>query len=204
MSSANFLVKRLNQKNFGYVILVGGLLGLQNYSFGYLTVQPVRQKVFNDKFLKEHVEAMHKRELGQDAITPLMGYPDMGAGRLAKLLPYGDWFKFNCAQRVHQNSIEHLAWSLPLMLFTGIFFPRIITSLGITVFAGREFYRYGYTTNDGPNSNIREIGAISLNAAEFFMIGLIGVLALRYFFGPFFNNRKFVQKFKLSVYDRKY
>ena len=130
--------------------------------------------------------------MGKDADVPAYGYPDMGAGRYAKMLPYADWFRFNCAQRIHMNSIEHLTWSLPLLLVGGVFMPRFFTAMGLTVIVGRELYRYGYMTNEGPNSHIREAGAIPLNAAEFFMIAAVGGRALKYFFGPFFGRRKFI------------
>ena len=127
----------------------------------------------------------------------------MGAGPYSKKLPYYDWFKFNCAQRVHSNSIEHLAWALPLLLVGGLFTPRFSSLMGVSVLIGRELYRFGYMSNDGPNSRIREAGAIPLNAAEFFMILGVGVLAVRYLFGPFFSRRKFVQRFTRSKIDRK-
>ena len=81
--------------------------------------------------------------------------------------------------------------------------PRLFTALGVTVIAGRELYRYGYMTNEGPNSHIREAGAIPLNAAEFLMIVGVGCLALKYFFGPFFGRRNFVKRFTMSKIDRK-
>ena len=96
------------------------------------------------------------------------------------------------------NSIEHLSWSLPLLLVSGLFFPSFSATMGGIVLVGRELYRYGYMTPDGPNSIIREIGAIPLNVAEISMISAIGFLALRYFFGPFFSNRKIVKFFRQS------
>ena len=102
----------------------------------------------------------------------------MGAGKYSKLLPYGDWFRFNCAQRIHMNSIEHLSWSLPLLLVGGLFMPRVFGLMSATVIIGRELYRFGYMTNDGPNSRIREAGAIPLNAAEFVMMLAVSGLAL--------------------------
>ena len=85
----------------------------------------------------------------------------------------------------------------------GMFFPRTVASLGVITITGREIYRYGYMTKEGPNSYVREVGAVSLNIAELFTISLIGVVALRYFFGPFFNNRRFVKRFKLGKVDIK-
>ncbi len=127
----------------------------------------------------------------------------MGAGIFSKKLPYYDWYKFNCAQRIHANSIEHLAWSIPLLLIGGLFIPRFSAGLGTVVLFGRELYRYGYMTNEGANSHIRELGAIPLNAAEFFMMVGIGVIAWKYFFGQFFRNRNFIKRITMSKIDRK-
>ena len=105
---------------------------------------------------------------------------------------------------MHQNSVEHLSWSLPLLLVGGLFFPTFSASMGCVVIAGRELYRQGYTSNDGPNSKIREMGAIPLNVAEMLMMLGIGAVAMGYFFGPFFKNRRFVQRFTMSKFDIKY
>ena len=142
--------------------------------------------------------------MGKDSALPGFGYPDMGAGRYSRKLPYADWFKFNCAQRIHMNSIEHLAWSIPVLLVGGMFLPKFCALMGATVLVGRELYRYGYMTEDGPNSWIREAGAIPLNVAELMLMLSIGFLAARYFCGPFFNNRNFVRRFTMSKYDKKY
>ena len=182
---------------------MAGLLGLQNYSFAFMTVMPARKQAFNEKFTKDKLEPFHKLHLGQDADPPAFGYPDMGAGSYSKKLPYYDWFKFNCAQRIHSNSIEHLSWALPLLLVGGIFTPRFSSAMGLTVFVGRELYRYGYMTNEGANSHIRELGAIPLNAAEVFMILGVGALALKYFFGPFLGRRRLIKRFTMSKVDRK-
>lgn len=75
--------------------------------------------------------------------------------------------------------------------------------MGATVLVGRELYRYGYMTNDGPNSSIREAGAIPLNVAEMLMIvGIAGIMT-GYLFGPFMRNRKLVKRFTMSKIDRK-
>ena len=82
--------------------------------------------------------------MGMDSPAPFLGYPDMGAGTYSRLLYYKDWFAFNCAQRVHQNNVEHLAWTLPAFLVSVIFFPRLTVGLGFVVLCGRELYRAGY------------------------------------------------------------
>ena len=122
----------------------------------------------------------------------------MGAGYFSRKLPYADWFRFNCAQRVHANSLEHLSWSLPLLLFNGFFFPKFATSMGLMIFVGRELYRYGYMSPDGPNSHIREAGAIPLNVAEMALLGGAMLIVGRFCFGGFIRNRKLYKRLKVD------
>ena len=96
-----------------------------------------------DNFLAEH-----KRGLDEpDVEYPFMGYPDSGAGIYSRKLAYKDWFEFNCAQRVHHNNVDHLAYMLPTYMISGIFFPRFVVGMGGVVLVGRELYRHGYTTS---------------------------------------------------------
>jgi hypothetical protein len=94
------------------------------------------------------------------------GYPDMGSGRFAALLPYGDWFLFNSAQRAHYNYLEFVASVLLFLLIGGLFFPDYATYAGIAWLVGREFYTAGYMAK-GPRG--RSTGAV---------IADIGLLAL--------------------------
>lgn len=128
----------------------------------------------------------------------------MGAGFFAKQLGYREWFEFNAAQRIHNNSIEHLAWLMPLTLMTGIFFPRFTFGCTSVVLVGREFYRFGYLSKDGPNSRIREMGAYPLNIAELMLILSLGAVYLKYKTGAFFLRRKFVRRFTWTIYDKKF
>ena len=75
--------------------------------------------------------------------------------------------------------------------------------MGCVVFVGRELYRYGYMTKDGPNSHIREMGAIPLNIAQLLMIVSFGLLGVRYFTGGFLKRRKLVQRLTMQPIDRK-
>jgi hypothetical protein len=127
----------------------------------------------------------------------------MGAGPFSKGLPYKQWFEFNCYQRIHNNSIEHLAWLMPLTLVAGVFFPRFVVGCTSVVLVGREFYRQGYLTKDGPNSFIRELGAIPLNMAEISMILALGLVWLKYKTGAFFLRRKFVRRFTWTAFDKR-
>ena len=61
----------------------------------------------------------------------------MGAGWYSKKLGYKEWYEFNNAQRIHNNSIEHLPAIMPLILLGGIFRPRITLALAGVVLAGR-------------------------------------------------------------------
>ena len=85
---------RFCSKRFGAVILMGGLLALQDYSFGIRSMF-VRRRVFNDEFMKSNFENVHKMNVGSDAPCPSMGYPDMGSGVYSRQLAYRDWFEFN-------------------------------------------------------------------------------------------------------------
>ena len=75
--------------------------------------------------------------------------------------------------------------------------------MGGVVLVARELYRYGYMTNDGADSKIREAGAYPLNIAENIVLMSLFVVTLRYFFGPFISNRKIVKWLRMSKYDRK-
>ena len=94
-------------------------------------------------------------------------YPDMGSGRYSTKLTDEQWFKFNCAQRAHQNYLEVLPILLSWLLISGLKFPLYATGLGITSIIGRQFYAMGYRAN-GPKG--RSVGA-GISA-----IGLLGLL----------------------------
>ena len=138
--------------------------------------------------------------MGHDAPAPFLGYPDMGAGVYSRMLSYKDWFEFNCAQRVHNNNIEHMTWGLPIFLINGFFFPRITLGLGGVVLGGRELYRIGYMSNEGPTSKIREYGAMPLNIAELFALLSVSFVFIRYQFGGLVRNRNFFKKLTQSKY----
>ena len=97
-------------KHYGGVLITTGLLAWQQYYHGFGIVVPLRKKIFNSNFMKEFKE-MHQSVFKTDP-SP-MGYPDSGAGRYSRALGYEEWYKFNCAQRVHHNSIEHLNHGIP-------------------------------------------------------------------------------------------
>jgi len=94
-------------------------------------------------------------------------YPDMGSGRYSVKLTEEQWFKFNCAQRAHQNYLEVLPMILSWLLIGGLKYPLYAVGFGVTTIVGRQFYSMGYR-NTGPKG--RSLGA-GISA-----IGLIGLL----------------------------
>jgi len=80
--------------------------------------------------------------------------------------------------------------------------PRFSASMAAVVLVGRELYRFGYLTKEGPSSPIRELGAVPLNAAEFLLIGSVSFYLFKRFSGKFFSNRKSVRYFTDSHYDK--
>ena len=80
------------------------------------------------------------------------------------------------------------------MFVGGIFQPRFTASLGVVVICGRELYRWGYLSKDGPNSHIRELGAIPLNAAEIFLILGFASIYTRMRYEGLLRNRKFYKR----------
>ena len=125
-------------KKFGAVLVVGGVLVAQDFIMEYSVMGP-RTRIFTEERMAEF-KGIHQMRLGEDTPTPIMGYPDMGAGYYSKRIPYKDWYEFNCAQRVHGNSLEHLSWSLPLLMVAGVFQPTLAAGLGGVVVAGRALY----------------------------------------------------------------
>lgn len=93
---------------------------------------------------------------------------------------------------------------MPLTLAGGIFFPRFTFGCTSVVLVGRELYRFGYMSKDGPNSKIRELGAYPLNIAEILMILSLGVVYLKYKTGAFFLRRKVVRRFTHTTYDKRF
>ncbi|KAH8835839.1 hypothetical protein DL96DRAFT_1732753 [Flagelloscypha sp. PMI_526] len=53
-------------------------------------------------------------------------------------------FKFNCAQRVHQNSLETFPQVMLLSFIVGTSYPRAAAMLGFVWNLGRVGYTYGY------------------------------------------------------------
>jgi len=83
----------------------------------------------------------------------------------------------------------------------GLFFPRLTAGLGAVVLVGRELYRIGYMSPEGPVSTIREYGAYPLNISELLAVFALSFVFLRHQFGGFVNRRRIVRYFTMSRYD---
>ena len=83
-------------RRFGFVVLVGSALALQDFTFEYGVMGP-RKRVFSDDYMKRNFGEYHKMHMGVDTEFPRIGYPDTGAGFYSKKLSYKDWYTFNCA-----------------------------------------------------------------------------------------------------------
>jgi len=80
--------------------------------------------------------------------------------------------------------------------------PRFAAAMAGVMLVGREFYRFGYLGKQGPNSKIRELGAVPLNAAGFLLINALAFFALKRRTGDFFARRKFVRRFTHNHFDK--
>lgn len=109
----------------------------------------------------------HKKAFG----TPINdnGYPDMGSGRYAELMPYDKWVRFNNAQRAHYNMVEQSAPVLACIAGAGLYFPKLSAGLGFAFSLGRVLYAVGYSSNKGADG--RMVGVI---IAELATIALFG------------------------------
>ena len=73
--------------------------------------------------------------------------------------------------------------------------------MAFTMLVGREFYRFGYLTKEGPSSHVREVGAVALNAAGVLLVGSTALCVLKRQTGGFFSRRKQVRYFTHTHYD---
>jgi hypothetical protein len=94
--------------NYGLVLIPVASIGLVQLVIGGGAMK--HRAVFSSpeylakKEVKELLEE-HKKHTGEAMINKT-GYPDMGNGRYAAHLSYGQWLDFNNAQRAHYNMIE--------------------------------------------------------------------------------------------------
>jgi hypothetical protein len=91
---------------FGAVVLATLGIGFQvlvhGFRFPGIGRGSVFGKGFHDKANPAYTNLLeeHKKATGEDKL-PTNGYPDMGTGRYAQLLPYKQWLEFANAQRIH-------------------------------------------------------------------------------------------------------
>jgi len=104
---------------------------------------------------------------GEDKL-PRGGYPDMGTGRYAALLPYASWYRFANAQRAHYNYVESVASVLSFSLLGGLHYPRFAAGATAGYVVGREVYAYLYSKK-GPGA--RSAGALILDVALLALFG---------------------------------
>ncbi|DBA84807.1 hypothetical protein WJX77_012656 [Trebouxia sp. C0004] len=83
--------------------------------------------------------------------------------------------KFNCIQRVHQNTMENLPSFLIMQILLAQAYPLLASALGVAWAVGRIIYSLGYSSGD---ANKRLPGAIISN---FVQLGTLGTLAFTAF-----------------------
>ncbi|KAL5533960.1 hypothetical protein ACEPAG_420 [Sanghuangporus baumii] len=71
--------------------------------------------------------------------------------------------KFNCAQRAHQNTLEHAPYVLYSLLVTGLKYPYLSAALGTPWVVGRFLYTRGYSSGDPKKVGISLSAAFSLD-----------------------------------------
>ncbi len=124
----------------------------------------------------------HKKAFG----VPIndLGYPDMGNGRYAQLLPYTEWYEFNNAQRGHYNMVESSAPVLATLLAGGLIFPKTSAGLGLAYAIGMILFSLGYSGKQGANGRtlgamLRSVSSLALTAISFgFALKAFGVINL--------------------------
>ncbi|TDL21353.1 membrane-associated proteins in eicosanoid and glutathione metabolism [Rickenella mellea] len=72
-----------------------------------------------------------------------------------------DAMKFNCAQRAHQNTIEHIAHFLLGIFVTGVRYPTVAAVLGFSFSLGRVMYTLGYSSGT-PDNRFKNGGVVAL------------------------------------------
>lgn len=152
---------------YGYVLIVGALLGLELLLIGFLFAGGARGKAFSKEFMEEHFGQDHKSATGTEIEKG--GMPDMGSGRYSSKLSYQAWFEFNNGQRAHYNFLEMAPTTFMWLFIAGIYFPIPAAIIGVLVIIFRLLYSIGYTQS-GPKGRL--VGALG---NDFCLLGLLGL-----------------------------
>lgn len=143
------------------------LIAFEILLIGFFIPGKLRGELFNEEFMKKYFGEEHKNATGKEIEKG--GYPDMGNGKYSAKLSYEDWYKFNNAQRAHQNFVEFAPSGFVMLFIAGIYFPVASAVLGLALFIGRIFYSIGYAKG-GPSG--RFIGVLIGDLA---ILGLFGL-----------------------------
>jgi hypothetical protein len=148
----------------GYLVVSSSAICFYGLLAGGLYVGGVRSATFGAAWAKSEkalaLAETHKKEgCGE---FPKNGYPDMGSGLFSQTLTYGEWYKFNNAQRAHYNLVENFAPALGLHVLAGLFFPAPVAASSALWIAARHVWASNYATV-GPNG--RYGGIAGLHAA---------------------------------------
>jgi len=143
------------------------LIAFEILLIGFFIPGKLRGELFNEEFMKKYFGEEHKNATGKEIEKG--GYPDMGNGKYSAKLSYEDWYKFNNAQRAHQNFVEFAPSGFVMLFIAGIYFPVATAVLGLALFIGRIFYSIGYAKG-GPAGRL--IGAI---IGDLVLLGLFGL-----------------------------
>ena len=155
------------------IVLACVAVCFQCYFVAMAVVVPARKKLFNNQFMKDNFAKEHANAFpGQRA--PLMGFPDIGAGRFSDALSYKDWFNFNNTMRAHMNIFEQLHVIIPFILVGGLFLPRFVLYAAWLGVVSRAFYVIGYIMK-GPDARV--FGAV-LNLFPLYGIAIFSLYQL--------------------------
>ena len=149
-------------------VLLGLLLVILTYVFSiYNFAMKSRIAVFRRTFMRQFDE-MHCKEVKGYDKAPQFGYPDCGSGVYSQKLPYADWFKINCGQRVQLNFLEQLPIIMITILVAGLKYKFYTFVLSVTYCVARLMYGFGYMI--APSKRVA--GALLQDVV---MLGLIGL-----------------------------
>ena len=132
----------LLRSNYSLVLLGILLIALQYLVIAYYVIK-VRIEVYPTSFMKQFNQE-HQAAFPHQKYPPKLGYPDTGCGKYSSKLSYPQWYKFNCAQRIHLNYLEGLALMILASLLAGLHNPLSAFIIEVLYFVGRGLYSVGY------------------------------------------------------------